>query len=236
MLIRWICRKEFYKVQITKKSLKSLDLKHYLNLFAGKVTSRLGLTRLTFQPYTHKQLQEIVGSRLNGLESFNIDAIQLVARKVAALSGDARRALDICRRATEIAESNSEDKSKASVTMVHVQQSLTEMITSNKVKAIRSCSKLERCFIQAVCMEVTRTGVEEQTFHGIYIQLQNVCTLQGIIMPTTGKALQVCSRLGASRFLICEHSKVDLYQKILLNISQDDFYYATQLNQASEDF
>ena len=68
---------------------------------------RLGLTRLTFAPYTHQQLQEIVTSRLEGLEVFDKDALQLVARKVASLSGDARRALDICRRATEIAERQS---------------------------------------------------------------------------------------------------------------------------------
>ena len=35
---------------------------------------------------------------------FEKDAIQLVARKVASLSGDARRALDICRRAAELAQ------------------------------------------------------------------------------------------------------------------------------------
>ena len=35
---------------------------------------------------------------------FDKDAIQLVARKVASLSGDARRALDICRRAAELAQ------------------------------------------------------------------------------------------------------------------------------------
>lgn len=64
-------------------------------VFMGKVSSRLGLTRLPFQPYNHKQLQQIVASRLSGLQSFNSDAIQLVARKVAALSGDARRALGI---------------------------------------------------------------------------------------------------------------------------------------------
>lgn len=46
----------------------------------GRVTSRLGLTRLTFQPYSHKQLQEIVQKRLEGINTFNPDAIQLVAR------------------------------------------------------------------------------------------------------------------------------------------------------------
>lgn len=49
-------------------------------LLMGKVTSRLGLTRLTFQPYTHKQLQEIVAARLCGSDAFKSDAVQLVAR------------------------------------------------------------------------------------------------------------------------------------------------------------
>lgn len=120
----------------------------------GKVASRLGLTRLTFKPYSYKNLQEIVAARLYGLESFNNDAIQLVARKVAALSGDARRALDICRRASEIAEIGLEDSSKAYVTMLHVQTALTEMISCNKIKVIKSCSKTEKLFLQAVCLEV----------------------------------------------------------------------------------
>lgn len=46
----------------------------------SRVTSRLGLTRLTFQAYTHKQLMEIVTKRLMGTDSFNSDAVQLVAR------------------------------------------------------------------------------------------------------------------------------------------------------------
>ena len=58
----------------------------------NRVSSRLGLTRQVFQPYTHTQLQTIVTSRLEGLSIFQQDAIQLVARKVASLSGDARRA------------------------------------------------------------------------------------------------------------------------------------------------
>ena len=32
----------------------------------NRVASRMGLTRLTFSPYTHQQLSEIVASRLTG--------------------------------------------------------------------------------------------------------------------------------------------------------------------------
>lgn len=48
----------------------------------------------------------IIQSRLKGVPGNVVhpDAVQFAARKVAAVSGDARRALDICRRAVEIAE------------------------------------------------------------------------------------------------------------------------------------
>lgn len=47
-----------------------------------KVASRLGLTRITFQPYTFKQLQQVVMTRLAGSQSFISEAVQLVARYV----------------------------------------------------------------------------------------------------------------------------------------------------------
>lgn len=49
-------------------------------VFMSRVTSRLGLTRITFQPYNHKQLQEIVLTRLKDTNSFKNEAIQLIAR------------------------------------------------------------------------------------------------------------------------------------------------------------
>lgn len=77
---------------------------------SNKISSRLGLTRITFPGYTHDQLQQIIKSRLEHVPNniVEADAIQFASRKVAAVSGDARRALDICRRAVEIAEAEAE--------------------------------------------------------------------------------------------------------------------------------
>ena len=91
---------------------------------------------MILQPYNHGQLQTIVASRLEGLTIFHPDAIQLVARKVASLSGDARRALDICRRATEMAEVAGRDK----IGLEHVTRAHQEMFSSPKIAAIRNCS------------------------------------------------------------------------------------------------
>ena len=46
-----------------------------------------GLTRMSFQPYTHSQLQQILISRLKHVKAFEDDAIQLVARKVSHFQG-----------------------------------------------------------------------------------------------------------------------------------------------------
>lgn len=73
---------------------------------SNKISSRLGLTRITFPGYSHDQLIKIIESRLSGVPGnmLDPDAVQFASRKVAQVSGDARRALDMCRRAVEIAE------------------------------------------------------------------------------------------------------------------------------------
>ncbi|KAL6294554.1 hypothetical protein ACE6H2_002696 [Prunus campanulata] len=85
-----------------------------------RISSRMGIERLCFGPYNYQQLQEIVSSRLKGINAFKEQAIEYASRKVAAISGDARRALEICRRAAEITDyrlkkliSNSNNASQA---------------------------------------------------------------------------------------------------------------------------
>uniref|UniRef100_A0A8C4WTF1 Cell division control protein n=1 Tax=Eptatretus burgeri TaxID=7764 RepID=A0A8C4WTF1_EPTBU len=61
---------------------------------------------LHFPPYTHEQLVTILQSRLQSVAGQVIDAaaLQFCARKIAATSGDVRKALDVCRRAVELVE------------------------------------------------------------------------------------------------------------------------------------
>nr|CAD7397707.1 unnamed protein product [Timema poppensis] len=190
-------------------------------LLMNRVTSRMGLTRVTFQPYTFRQLQEIVSSRLEGLSApFDPDAIQLVARKVASVSGDARRALDMCRRAVDLTGDG------GVVTMAHVDQVLQEMIASPKIQAIKSCSVLEQKFLQAVAAEISRTGIEETVFNKVYQQLSTLCVFDGLNTPSISEAFGLCARLGGYRLLLTEHSRAAIYQKVLLNVSVDDVHYA----------
>ncbi|NWJ01210.1 CDC6 protein, partial [Crypturellus undulatus] len=62
---------------------------------------------LPFAPYTREQLAAILQERLRQVAGDTVldgSAVQFCARKVSAVSGDARKALDICRRAVELLE------------------------------------------------------------------------------------------------------------------------------------
>ncbi|XP_061771512.1 cell division control protein 6 homolog isoform X2 [Nerophis ophidion] len=64
---------------------------------------------INFPPYSRQELTAIVQDRLAQASAGGIldaSAVQFCARKVSAVSGDARKALDICRRAVEMVESD----------------------------------------------------------------------------------------------------------------------------------
>lgn len=47
-----------------------------------RISSRMGMQRLCFGPYNYQQLQEIISSRLKGIDAFEKQAIEFASRKV----------------------------------------------------------------------------------------------------------------------------------------------------------
>ncbi|KAJ2948588.1 hypothetical protein O0L34_g7842 [Tuta absoluta] len=192
---------------------------------AARVASRLGLTRLTFPPYTHAQLQTIVTTRLKG--NVTADAVQLIARKVAAVSGDARRALALCSRALELAGAGGAG-------LAQVQQALAEAASGAAVRAIQSAAPAERLMLRAIAAEVERTGSDETTLSRALTTASAIVALDGrpyrsaaqIRAPSHEQALAICARLAASRLLLLEPKPAE--PRLLLNVSVDDVHYATR--------
>ncbi|XP_044285862.1 origin recognition complex subunit 1 isoform X2 [Varanus komodoensis] len=195
-------------------------------IMMNRVTSRLGLTRMSFQPYTYKELQQIISARVGELTAFEEDAIQLVSRKVAALSGDARRCLDICRRATEICELASQKSSPGLVSTLHVIEAMDEMFSSPYINTIRNASLQEQIFLKATIAEFRRLGLEEATVQQIFHQHVALCRIEGLQTPTISDIMAISSRLGTCRLLLLESSSKYLHMRIRLNVSQDDVMYA----------
>ncbi|XP_054646016.1 origin recognition complex subunit 1 [Dunckerocampus dactyliophorus] len=222
-LFDWPTRRHSRLVVLTIANTMDLPERIMIN----RVASRLGLTRMSFQPYGFKQLQQIIMSRLNKVKAFEEDALQLVSRKVAALSGDARRCLDICRRATEICEHSAAKPSVPGlVGMSHVMEALNEMFSSTYIAAIKCASMQERVFLQAVIAEFRRLGLEEATFQQVFVQHQALCRVEGLQSISVSEGLAACQRLGACRLLLLENSRTGTLQRVRLNVGQDDILYA----------
>ncbi|KAL1123842.1 hypothetical protein AAG570_001613 [Ranatra chinensis] len=181
-----------------------------------------GLTRLVFHPYSYQQLQEIVMNRLEGSSAFHPDAVQLVA-------SDARRALDICRRATELVgsgEVEGELSDSQTVTVLHVEKCLNQIFTGARVQAIRNTSLMGQYLLRSIRDETLRTGLEETNLRQVYNHLKAVCALEGVTMPTVGEVLSICWTLAKCGLVLAEKGRSDINKKLSLNVSSDDIHYA----------
>ncbi|ORY56681.1 origin recognition complex subunit 1 [Pseudomassariella vexata] len=169
---------------------------------SNKISSRLGLTRVTFPGYDHQQLMKIIQSRLEGVPGNIVepDAVQFASRKVAAVSGDARRALDICRRAVELAEAEAielegadpgtpskkkkaaelEGKKKSSkgrVTIATVQRAINEATTSPLQQYLRALPFASKLVLASLLVRIQRTGLPDSTVGDVQEEMRRAMVL-----------------------------------------------------------
>ena len=172
---------------------------------SNKISSRLGLTRITFPGYDHTQLMAIISARLQNVPGNLVDpdAVQFASRKVAAVSGDARRALDICRRAVEIVEQAQEQKDDevmadtpskrgrkgkgsaettgdngenkmARVTIATIRQAVNEATSSPMAQHLRSLPLSSKLFLAAFLAHTRRTGVADSTLGDVLVEAKRI--------------------------------------------------------------
>eukprot|EP00116_Pleurobrachia_bachei_P001519 sb/3461781/ len=188
-------------------------------MLMNKVASRLGLTRMTFQPYSHHQLHGILTSRLEMVDGvFAPEACMLAARKVAAASGDARRALDICRHALDVAER----EGCKQVGSIHIQKAITSMYQSVKTKAVTQATLYQKLFLKAVLGVFRRKGVEEAVYMEVYEVFTSLCQFQGLFAPPSLHVQALCGELGTARVLLVEEGPLTLHTHIRLNCTSMD--------------
>ncbi|KAF5192232.1 Origin recognition complex subunit [Thalictrum thalictroides] len=200
-----------------------------------RISSRMGMQRLCFGPYNYQQLQEIISSRLKGIDAFEKQAVEFASRKVAAISGDARRALEICRRAAEVADYRLKKLSslpdfasagKPLVSMADVEAAIQEMFQAPHIQVMKRCSRLSKIFLTAMVHELYRTGMGETTFEKLAVTLSRLCASNGEAFPGWDTLLKVGCKLGECRIIICEAGAKHRLQKLQLNFPSDDVAFA----------
>lgn len=193
--------------------------------FFPKIQSRLGMTRVVFQPYTRQQIERIVSSRLEGLSVFDNDAIQMCSRKVASLSGDIRRALQICRRAAELCQQEAEPV----VTLEHVNKVAASLSGNLYILALQKASKFEKVLMITLYKHFEAQGKEECSVADILHHFDFHCKRVHETDPLTKKEIiLLCSRLGSSRLLKVKQNEDEYYPSLRLGLEQDDIKFALQ--------
>lgn len=156
-------------------------------MLTNKIASRLGLRRIQFRGYTFQQLGDIITHRLEMITKNNrrkvvitSDAIGFASRKVASVSGDARRALTICRRAVEIAEKEylenkkgEDDSEPYQVLISHISTAINETVNSPLSKYIASLPFASKLVLASLLRRSRRTGLAENSLGDIIDEMRN---------------------------------------------------------------
>lgn len=163
-------------------------------ILTNKIASRLGLRRYGFRGYTEEELGIIIEHRLTLLREENkrkvtvsLDAMSYASKKVALVSGDARRALTICRRAVEIAEREyldttnttglREEEQTFSVRISHIGKAISETINSPLLQCLSLLPFASKLVLTCILLRMRRLGLGEIPLGEIVDEVRNSLSL-----------------------------------------------------------
>ncbi|TKR68574.1 hypothetical protein L596_024538 [Steinernema carpocapsae] len=193
-----------------------------------RITSRVGFNRLVFQPYEFSQISSILLDRLKGTKCISKDAVLLASRKVASISGDLRKALDIVKRAAELAM----NEGGKVLELKHIQGVLEEEKSCYRTGLICTISRHETLILQAVLGEISTTGIEEMGFDIVLRNYRALSRNSEGLDPLSANAAYSCAlRLCNSGLLKMGRcgNLGWLYRPLQLGMSPQDLRYCLNL-------
>ncbi|KAI8853025.1 hypothetical protein BC829DRAFT_35334 [Chytridium lagenaria] len=201
-------------------------------VFLQKINSRVGSKRVVFKAYTVDELSCIIAARTGNSFLFQRDAIEFCSRKVAGISGDARRALDICQHALESFKMQLSDKAGVkSITREFITVVIKDMFFSPQMRAVQNSAPAEQQFLVAFCSLMKRTKLSEFSLGEMVDEMSRISLkmnedgLPGYVVAG------ICRRLFSSRFILVQEGKhAASNNRIRLNMPESDIMLALRLN------
>ncbi|XP_020031925.1 cell division control protein 6 homolog [Castor canadensis] len=204
---------------------------------------------LNFPPYTRNQIATILQDRLTQVSRDQVldnAAIQFCARKVSAVSGDVRKALDICRRAIEIVESDvksqtilkplSECKSPSEslvpkrVGLSHISQVISEVdgnrMTLSREGAQDSLPLQQKILVCSLLLLTRQLKIKEVTLGKLYEAYSNICRKQQVASVDQSECLSLSGLLESRGILGLKKNKETRLTKVSLKIEEKEIEHA----------
>ncbi|KAK9712171.1 AAA ATPase [Basidiobolus ranarum] len=205
---------------------------------------------LNFNPYKVPQIIDIIKNRLLSLYSesqladlngsgkkppvpiMQVSAIELCARKVAAGTGDLRKALDVCRQAIEMVELERKKSSEVDeaetlisapkVTIKHVMKVVNSMLGSSSMKKIQDLNLQQRLvLISSVLLSKSKTM--EMSLGTLYERYISLCHINKFFTPVTrSEFFDLTNMIESTGLIIIAKGKDELLRKVSLNAQEED--------------
>lgn len=183
----------------------------------GRVSSRMGMNRLVFEPYTSDSLETILRARLGQdlmNKCFVKNAVILATKRIGRANGDARRILDTCR----LAISKTIEKKLPKVTSAIIDEVGFQNKDINRRNYINTCSPLELMALKSILIETAGVGEENVEAYGVYKQLVHMMSKSGLFRPNDVLGIDgyhdVLSSLAAVGVIYLESDKHILTKKL----------------------
>ncbi|GAA6012094.1 hypothetical protein JCM11491_001748 [Sporobolomyces phaffii] len=211
----------------------------------GKIRSRLGTNRIPFQPYTWNELKRILEARLSLVTSssdptapvriFEDTALQKIAKSVAGISGDARKALDVARRTldrvalrTPAAADTAERVIKC--TIADATAAYNEMTRSGPGVFIKGLSLHQKVLLLALAQCIRRAGVPEVeldavlTWHDTFLRQTHLVPPSSF--PSKSDLATLIAELHSMRLVATESQRLDVFQRVRAGVEEGDVFAA----------
>ena len=195
---------------------------------------------LQFQPYKKDEICAILEGRIKETNNDIVDksAVQLCARKVSAITGDARKALDILRRAVEIAEGQSKmtvspikkDSSLTKVTIVHVASVCSDIygarLAGCDVKFVFPLQ--QKVIICTIVSCLKHAKIKEIAVSKLYASYCKVSKCRHIATVGQEEFNGICDLLESQGILSIKKAKDVQNNKISLRMQESELEHALQ--------
>ncbi|KAI8496517.1 AAA ATPase [Branchiostoma belcheri] len=216
---------------------------------------------LNFEPYSKDQLVTIVQDRLHkasleGVPVLEPMAVQFCARKVSAVAGDVRKALDICRRAVEMVETDVRSQAvlkplspaKGSPTksprkspktpvpkkvgLSHIASVVSEVYSSRMVASNTSQQQtfpLQQKLVVCTLLLMLKSGkTKEITLGKLHEVYSRVCKKRQVANVDQSEFLSLCTLIETRGILSLKKAKEARMIKASLRMEESELEFALQ--------
>ncbi|TPR01947.1 V-ATPase subunit H family protein [Aspergillus niger] len=142
---------------------------------SNKISSRLGLTRITFPGYKHTDLMEIISTRLANVPGniVDADAIQFASRKSSPQKKPPTKPQTVGR-----------------VTIATIKQAIHEATSTPLQQSLRCLPLAAKLFLAAMLARVRRTGISESAFGDVIDEAKRIADAAVAVAGAAGAGVK----------------------------------------------